>query len=76
MSERVNCAVCDATEEIGGEINERTLEDDGWELGSTENLCPDHANNVAEKDGGIFCGHCDEFTDHTTQNCVLPIVSG
>ena len=72
----IECAVCDAREEIGSEINERTLEDAGWQFDFSETLCPDHANPVAEKDGGIFCGHCDEFTDHATNNCVLPIVSG
>lgn len=23
----------------------------------------------------VWCGYCDEFTNHTTQNCVLPIVN-
>lgn len=22
-----------------------------------------------------WCGHCDELTDHTTSNCMLPVVS-
>jgi hypothetical protein len=39
----VKCDVCDAREELGGEITERTLEDEGWYLGPTETLCPDHS---------------------------------
>jgi hypothetical protein len=23
----------------------------------------------------IYCGHCDEMTTHSTNNCVLPIVN-
>jgi hypothetical protein len=40
---RVQCEVCGAAETLGGEINERTLEDEGWYLGPTQTLCPDHA---------------------------------
>lgn len=71
----IKCAVCDAREEMGGEVNAQTLEGEGWQFDTSETLCPDHANDVAEKDGGVFCGHCDEFTDHLTANCVLPIVN-
>jgi hypothetical protein len=39
----VECDVCDNRECIGGEINERTLEDSGWYLGTTQTYCPDHA---------------------------------
>lgn len=42
-SKSVKCDVCDAREAIFGEITEQTLEDDGWYLSPTENLCPEHA---------------------------------
>lgn len=44
----VRCEVCSAEESIGGEIIEKTLEDDGWYLGPTETLCPDHAESEVE----------------------------
>jgi hypothetical protein len=40
---RVECDVCDAAEFICGEVNERTLEGEGWYLGPTQTLCPDHS---------------------------------
>lgn len=42
---RVECDLCSAFEDLGGEINERTLEDSGWYLGPTQTLCPEHAEN-------------------------------
>jgi hypothetical protein len=39
----IKCDVCDALEELESEITERTLEDDGWYLGPTETLCPEHS---------------------------------
>lgn len=44
----VRCAICSAEESIGGEISEKTLEDEGWYLGPTETLCPDHAESEAK----------------------------
>ena len=38
----VSCDVCDATETLGGEINEKTLEGDGWYFGPAHTLCPAH----------------------------------
>lgn len=44
----VQCDICSAEESIGGEINERTLEDEGWYLGPTSTLCSDHSESEAE----------------------------
>lgn len=49
--ERIECDACSAVEEIGGEINERTLEDEGWELGPNVNYCPDHAEGEGRVTG-------------------------
>jgi uncharacterized protein YlaI len=35
----VRCDRCDAVEYLGGEIDERTLEGDGWYLGPKSTLC-------------------------------------
>jgi hypothetical protein len=37
----VRCDICSAEETLGGEIAEKTLEDEGWYLGPTETTCPD-----------------------------------
>lgn len=39
----IQCDVCDNTAELGGEVNEKTLEDEGWYLGDISTLCPTHA---------------------------------
>ena len=39
---RIECDVCDETTFICGEVNERTLEDEGWYLGDISVLCPTH----------------------------------
>lgn len=41
--EEIRCDRCDNREFIGGEITEKTLEDEGWYLGFNEVLCPDHS---------------------------------
>jgi hypothetical protein len=49
---KVECSVCDAEEEVFGEITEKTLEDEGWYLGafdlSNSALCPDHNEETEE----------------------------
>lgn len=42
--EEIRCDMCDARECTGGEITDKTLEDEGWYLGTTETLCPDHSD--------------------------------
>lgn len=39
---RIECDVCDEVAFRGGEITERTLEDEGWYLGEISVLCPRH----------------------------------
>jgi len=41
--EEVRCDRCDNREYIGSEVTERTLEDEGWYLGTIETLCPEHS---------------------------------
>lgn len=41
---KVECDVCNETAELGGEINEKTLEDEGWYLGDISVLCPRHSD--------------------------------
>lgn len=43
---KVHCDRCDAVEYLGGEIDERTLEDAGWYLGVSEVLCPEHSEQI------------------------------
>lgn len=45
LTTAVRCARCDEQATIGGEINEKTLEDEGWYLGPTETLCPAHSES-------------------------------
>lgn len=47
--ERVKCDTCDAEEFISGEITSKTLEDDGWYLGPTISLCPDHNEETEDE---------------------------
>jgi hypothetical protein len=42
--EEIRCDRCDSREFICGEITEKTLEDDGWYLGTNEVLCPEHSD--------------------------------
>ena len=42
---KIKCLVCDAEEFIGGEVDERTLEDDGWYIGENIAYCPDHCGS-------------------------------
>ena len=44
----VQCDCCDNREQLGGEITDRTLEDEGWYLGPTQTLCPACAGDVEE----------------------------
>lgn len=54
----IKCELCDADEELGGEITEKALEAQGWSFSDSTILCPEHNEDRCRDCGSAVKGNC------------------